>query len=75
MRSYLVLASQTLLIRVDRMKQPPQDRLLAWAGRLRRRKMRNVAVVAVVAKLARIAWAVIAHNQPYRPRSVGAQPV
>ena len=83
MRSYLVLAAQTLLIRVNRMKQPPQDRLLApvqargrlWASRLLRRKMRNVAVVAVAAKLARIAWAVMAHNQPYRPRSVGAQPV
>jgi hypothetical protein len=32
MRRYLVLAAQTLLIRVDRMKEPPQDRLLAWAG-------------------------------------------
>ena len=31
MRRYLVLAAQTLLIRVDRMKEPPQDRLLAWA--------------------------------------------
>jgi transposase len=75
MRSYLVLAAQSLLIRVNRMKQPPQDRLLIWADRLRRRKTRNVAVVGVAAKLARIAWAVMAHNQPYRPRSVGAQPV
>lgn len=75
MRRYLVLAAQTLLTRVDRIKEPPQDRLLAWAGRLLRRKMRNVAVVAVAAKLARIAWAVMAHNQPYRPRPVGPQPV
>jgi transposase len=75
MRSYLVLAAQSLLIRVNRLKQPPQDRLLIWAGRLLRRKTRNVAVVAVAAKLARIAWAVMVHNQPYRLRSVGAQPV
>jgi hypothetical protein len=72
MRSYLVLAAQSLLIRANRLKQPPQDRLLIWAGRLLRRKTRNVAVAA---KLARIAWAVMAHNQPYRLRSVGAQPV
>lgn len=75
MRRYLVLAAQTLLIHVDRMKEPPQDRILAWAGRLLGRKMRNVAVVAVAAKLARIAWAVMANNQPDRHRSVGAQPV
>ena len=75
MRRYLVLAAQGLLTRVDRIKEPPQDRLLAWAGLMLRRKMRNVAVVAVAAKLARIAWAVMAHNQPYRPRPVGAQPV
>jgi transposase len=74
-RRYLVLAAQTLLIHVARMKQPPQDPLLAWAGRLLRRKMRNVAVVAVAAKLARIAWAVMANNQPYRHRSVAAQSV
>ena len=75
LRRYLVLAAQTLLTRVDRMKEPPQDRLLAWAGQLLRRKTRNVAVVAVAAKLARIAWAVMANNQSYRPRSAGAQPV
>jgi len=75
MRRYLVLAAQTLLTHVDHMKEPPQDRLLAWAGRMLRRKMRNVAVAAVAAKLARIAWAVMANNQPYQPRPVGAQPV
>ncbi len=75
MRRYLVLAAQTLLIHVDRRKEPSQDPLLAWAGRLLRRKMRNVAVVAGAAKLARIAWALMANNQPYQHRSVGAQPV
>jgi len=75
MRRYLVLAAQTLLIRVNRIKEPSQDPLLAWAGRLLRRKTRNVAVVAVAAKLARIAWAVMAKNQPYTPRTLRAQPV
>jgi transposase len=75
MRRYLVLAAQTLLIRVERSKEPPQDRLLAWADRLLRRKVRNVAVVAVAAKLARIAWAVLASNTPYRARPRGAQRV
>jgi hypothetical protein len=60
------------LIRVGRMKEPPQDPLLVWAGRLLQRKLRNVAVVAVAAKLARIAWAIMAANQPYRYRSAGA---
>ena len=72
MRRYLVLAAQTLLIHVGRMKEPPQDPLLVWAGRLLQRKLRNVAVVAVAAKLARIAWAIMAANQPYRYRSAGA---
>ena len=75
MRRYLVLATQTLLTRVDRIKEPPQDRLLAWAEQMLRRKMHNVAVVAVAAKLARIASAVTASNQPYQPSPVGSQPV
>ena len=75
MRRYLVLAAQTLLTRVDRIKEPPQDRLLAWAEQMLRRKMHNVAVVAVAAKLARIASAVTASNQPYQPSPVGSQPV
>ena len=75
MRRYLVRAAQTLLTRVDRIKEPPQDRLLAWAEQMLRRKMHNVAVVAVAAKLARIASAVTASNQPYQPSPVGSQPV
>lgn len=70
LRRYLVLAAQSLLTRVDRMEEPPQDPLLAWAERLLRRKPRNVAAIAVAGKLARIAWAVMASQQPYRPRAV-----
>jgi len=75
MRRYLVLAAQTLLTRVDRIKEPPQDRLLARAEQMLRRKMRNVAMVAVAAKLARIAWAVTASSRPHQPGPVGSQPV
>jgi transposase len=75
MRRWLVLAAQTLLTHVKRLKEPPQDRLLAWAGQLLRRKTRNVAVVAVAAKLARIAWAVMANSQSYQIRPISAQPV
>ena len=67
-RRYLVLAAQGLLTRVDRMKEPPQDALLAWARGMLRRKIRNVAAVAVAGKLARIAWAVMAKNRPYTAR-------
>jgi transposase len=74
LRRYLVLAAQSLLTRVDRMKQPPADPMLAWAHRLLRRKMRNVAAVAVAGKLARIAWAVRASNRPYHPRGSADAP-
>jgi len=65
-RSYLVLAAQSLLVRVARMNEPPGDPLLAWAARLLRRKHRNVVAVALANKLARIAWAVMRDEQPYR---------
>jgi hypothetical protein len=63
-----VLAGQSLLTMIERREEPPQDRLLIWAQRLLRRKQRNVAAVAVAAKLARIAWAVLAKGEAYRPR-------
>jgi transposase len=72
LRRNLVLAGQSLLTMVLRMKQPPTDPLLLWARRLVQRKTRNVAAVAVAAKLARIAWAIIAKTEPYRPRPIAA---
>jgi hypothetical protein len=65
-----VLAGHSLLTMVGRLKEPPSDGLLLWARRLAARKNRNVAAVAVAAKLARIAWAVIATGEPYRPRRI-----
>jgi transposase len=69
LRRYLVLAAQSLLTRVGRLTDIPEDPLLAWAQRKLREKNRNVAAVAVAAKLARLAWAVMAHNRPYAPRA------
>jgi len=77
LRRYLVLAAQSLLTRVKRMQQRPDEPLLGWAWDLLRRKTRNVAVVAVAAKFARIAWAVASSGKPYTPggpRARGAVP-
>ena len=70
LRRTLVLAAQTLLIRAakDAKAGQPLDRLRQWALDLAARKHRNVAVTAIAARLARIAWAVIAHNTPYRSK-------
>lgn len=67
-RRHLVLAAQTLLTRLQRMKELPNDKFLQWAYSLLERKNRNVAAVAVAARLARIAWAVQAKNRDYTPR-------
>ena len=71
-RRNLVLAGHSLLTMVQRRKEPPSDRLLIWVRRLGERKNRNVAAVAVAAKLARIAWAVTAKGETYRPRPIAA---
>src|SRR6516162_4209683 len=42
--------------------------LSAWLAQLTSRTHHNVAVVALANKLSRIAWAVLAKNEPYRPR-------
>ena len=49
----------------QRTKQSPG--LSAWLEQLTSRTHRNVAAVALANKLARIAWAVLAKNEPYRP--------
>jgi transposase len=71
-RRHLVLAGQSLLTMVARMKQPPSDPFLLWVERIRQRKNRNVAAVAVAAKLARIAWALMSKDAVYRSRAVAA---
>ena len=44
--------------------------LSRWLAQLSSRTHRNVAAVALANKLARIAWAVLAKNEPYRPSVV-----
>jgi transposase len=57
-----------------RMHQLPG--LRCWLERLSSRKHGNVAVVALANKLARMAWAVLAKNEPYQPDvSVSAAPL
>jgi transposase len=41
--------------------------LSRWLAQLTSRTHRNVAGVALAKKLARMAWAVLAKNEPYRP--------
>jgi len=41
--------------------------LSSWLAQLTTRTHRNVAAVALANKLARMAWAVLAKNEPYRP--------
>lgn len=71
-RRHLVLAGQSLITMVNRMKEPPQDAFLLWVCKLSQRKNRNVAAVAVAAKLARIAWALATTGEAYRPRQRAA---
>jgi transposase len=69
LRALLVHAGRALLVMAKRSKHP-NDGLLVWARALARRLPWNRAAVAVANKLARIVWAVLAFNQPYRPRPV-----
>jgi transposase len=46
--------------------------LSAWLAQLTARTHRNVAAVALANKLARIAWAVLASNEVYRPPVLAA---
>ena len=47
------------------------SRLSAWLAQLTLRTHPNVAAVALANELARIAWAVLARNEPYRPPVLG----
>jgi len=67
-RRHLVLAAQSLLTRLKRMKELPDDKFLRWAHHMLESKNRNLAAVAVAAKFARIAWAVEAKGKAYIPR-------
>ena len=71
LRSTLVLAAQSLVTWALRAEARGAriDQLRRLAVRLMKSgKPRNVAVTAIAARLARIAWAVMAAQQPYRAR-------
>jgi transposase len=63
LRRLFVLGAQS----VRRSRVRSQQRFGSWLDRLELRAHRNVAVVALANKLARIAWAVLAKGEPYRP--------
>jgi transposase len=63
LRRLLVQGSRAVL--QQRAKQ--SSGLSAWLAQLTARTHRNVAAVALANKLARMAWAVLAKNEPYRP--------
>jgi transposase len=62
---------RTLLIHgaraVLRTSAARKDGKSRWVEKLRQRRPENVAAVALAAKHARIIWALLAHNQEYRP--------
>jgi len=62
-RRLLIHGARSLLKHLHR----ENHELGAWMNKLQTRTHRNVAVVAVANKIARIAWAVLARHDVYRP--------
>ncbi len=58
----LLVIGATAVIRMARQANPSK----VWAARLLGRKPARLVSVALADKTARIAWAVLAHKQPYR---------
>jgi len=71
-RRHLVLAGQSLITMVGRLREPPKDKFLRWIQKLSQRKNRNLLAAAVAGKLARIAWAITARGETYQPRLLTA---
>ncbi len=67
LRRMFIHGARAVLLRV----KYDTGRLGQWARELAQRAPRNKAIVAVANKLARIAWAVLARGEPYRPVAVG----
>lgn len=53
-------------------KEKQSSGLKAWLGELTSRAHHNVAVVALANKLARVAWAILAKGETYRPAFLAA---
>lgn len=52
--------------------QSPRAQADPWIARLLAEKPRSLAAVAVANKMARVAWAMVAKGEPYRPRTAVA---
>jgi transposase len=63
LRKLLVQGARAVL----QQKAKQSSGLSAWLAQLSTRTHSNVAAVALANKLARMAWAVLAKNEPYRP--------
>ena len=68
LRTMFIHGARSLVLRVNRERSP----LGAWISSLEARAHRNVVIVALAHKLARIAWAVLASGERYRPAAVAA---
>lgn len=68
LRRLLVSGARAVLQCRD--KQPPG--LSAWLGQLASRVHTNIAAVALANKMARVAWAVLAKSEAYRPPHLAA---
>ncbi len=67
-RRLLIHGARSLLKNMHR----NDNELGSWLNKLQERVHRNVAVVAVANKIARIAWAVLARHDIYRPSAAAA---
>jgi transposase len=69
LRRLLVLGATSLM----RSLQGKTTALALWVAGLLARRPKKVVIVALANKLARIAWAVMAKGEAYRPRTLGAK--
>ncbi len=63
------------VIGIDLGKDKQSSGLSAWLIQLTSRVHSNVAAVALADKLARMAWAVLAKGEAYRPPLLAVEPV
>lgn len=66
----LLVVGMTSLVRQTRSHPKRASR---WLTKLLERKPARFATVAMANKTARIAWAVLTHNAPYNPQTIGGE--
>ncbi len=70
LRQLLVLGATSVIRHMTRPGRVPANGLAAWLHRLLERRPRKLAAVALANKMARIAWAMLARGDAYRPQPV-----